>query len=41
MTFALIYDLKQFLSEPKIYFDLVSNRVDTVNIIIGYSNIFI
>ena len=41
MTFALIYDIRQFISEPKIYFDLVSNRVDTVNIIIGYSNIFI
>ena len=41
MTFSLIYDVRQFMSEVKAYFDLVSNRIDTMNLILGYANIYI
>lgn len=41
MAFSFLYDSRQFLSEPKIYFDLISNRIDFLNLIFGFVNIFV
>lgn len=38
---ATVYDTKQFLSKPKAYFKQTANRIDFLNIVIGYLNLYL
>ena len=40
LVFAAIYDLKQFMSQPKKYFKSLAKCNDMANVILGFVNLY-